>query len=73
MIGVTMLLISMILMAMINDENVILDGWIPVTGQGYLCVDVHEEAILGVLMMDNYDLTISSNHEKVDTKAQGLP
>ena len=68
-----MLLISMILMAMINDENVIIDGWIPVTGQGYLCVDVHEEAILGVLMMDNYDLTISSNHKKMDAAARVWP
>ena len=30
--------------------------WIPVTSQGYLCVYVHEEAILCVLIMDSYDL-----------------
>ena len=71
MIGVTMLLIRLILISSINDDN--LKRWTPVTGQGYLCVYVHEEAILCVLMMDNYGLMISSNHERVDAKARGWP
>ena len=46
---------------------------IPVAGQGYLCVYVHEEAILGVLMMENYDLMIISKHERMDATARGWP
>ena len=57
-IGVTDLMIKTILItSIVSCDNY--HRWIPVTSQRYLCVYVHEEAILCVLIMDNFDLMMT--------------
>ena len=66
----TMLMIMILITMMKSDHNnngsnkpimiiiMMIMIEIPVTSKGYLCVYVHEEAVLCVLMMENYDSTM---------------